>query len=115
MPLASAPTFDVRALFSEIILRAYHAGLMEHASREVSTGGAQPCYLSLGCAPPAHFHAQLLFISASVRSSDSTENSPNPVASDRASIRSTLLFTTPVSVTRPFSTMMWIGGFAIAA
>ena len=58
---------------------------------------------------------QLLFISASVRSSDSTENSPSPVASDRASIRSTLLFTTPVSVTRPFSTMMWIGGLAIAA
>jgi len=43
-----------------------------------------------------------------------TENAPNELAIDRASIRSTLLFTTPSSVTRPFSTMMWIGGFAIA-
>jgi len=31
----------------------------------------------------------------------------------RAIIRSTLLFTTPSSVTRPWATMMWIGGFTI--
>ena len=50
--------------------------------------------------------SQLLRISASVRRSFVTENSPKPTASDRASIRSTLLFTTPVSVTCPPSTMM---------
>ncbi len=55
-----------------------------------------------------------LRISASVRSSFVTDSSPNPVASDRASIRSTLLLTTPVSVTWPRSTMMWIGGLARA-
>ena len=37
------------------------------------------------------------------------------LAIERASIRSTLLFTTPSSVTRPCSTMMWIGGFTIDA
>jgi len=53
--------------------------------------------------------------SASVRKSLVTDNSPQPVASDRASIRSTLLLTTPVNVTLPCSTMMWMGGLAIAA
>ena len=53
--------------------------------------------------------------SASVFSSFLTENAPNDVASDRASIRSTLLWTTPVSVTCPRSTTMWMGGFAIDA
>jgi hypothetical protein len=43
-----------------------------------------------------------------------TANTPEPTASVRASMRSTLLFTTPVSVTCPRSTMMWIGGLAIA-
>ena len=46
------------------------------------------------------------FISASVLRSFFTENAPNVVASDRASIRSTLFCTTPVSVTRPFCTTM---------
>ena len=41
-------------------------------------------------------HGQCARISASVRSSESTDSSPKPVASDRASIRSTLLPTTPV-------------------
>src|SRR5262245_53560872 len=57
----------------------------------------------------------VLETSASVLSALVTESSPKPVASDRASIRSTLLLTTPASVTRPFSTMMWIGGFGIDA
>src|SRR4029078_5616722 len=56
-----------------------------------------------------------LLTSASVFSALVTDNSPSPVASDRASIRSTLLFTTPASVTWPPSTMMSIGGFAIDA
>jgi hypothetical protein len=45
-------------------------------------------------------------VSASVLRAFVTENSPRPVASDRASIRSTLLLTTPASVTCPPSTMM---------
>ncbi len=44
--------------------------------------------------------------SSSVFSAFFTSNDPNPVASDRASIRSTLLFTTPVNVTRPRLTTM---------
>ena len=44
-----------------------------------------------------------------------TEKASNELAIDRASIRSTLLFTTPSSVTRPRSTMMWIGGLTIDA
>ncbi len=55
------------------------------------------------------------FPRVSVRNSLVTDNSPSPVASDRAIARSTLLLTMPVRVTRPCSTMMWIGGFAIAA
>ena len=53
--------------------------------------------------------------SASVFSSFFNSNSPKPEASERASIRSTLLCTTPSSVTRPRLTTTRIGGLAIAA
>ncbi len=44
-------------------------------------------------------------VSASVRRSFLTDSSPRPLASERASIRSTLLLTTPASVTCPPSTI----------
>ena len=47
-----------------------------------------------------------LLVSASVLRAFVTESSPRPVASDRASMRSTGLLTTPASVTCPPSTMM---------
>jgi hypothetical protein len=47
-----------------------------------------------------------LLVSASVLRAFVTESSPRPVASDRASMRSTGLLTTPASVTCPLSTMM---------
>ena len=48
------------------------------------------------------------------RSSFSSENESNCPARARAKLRSTSLATTPVSVTWPRFTIMWIGGFALA-
>ena len=44
-----------------------------------------------------------------------TDSGKGIPAADRASIFSTSLLTTPVSVTCPFCTTMWMGGFAIDA
>ena len=60
-------------------------------------------------------HPYSLLTSESVLSSFFTDSSPFPTASEPASILSTLLPTTPESVTRPCSTMIWIGGFGIDA
>jgi hypothetical protein len=53
--------------------------------------------------------------SASVFNAFFNSNSPNPAASDRASCLSTLLCTTPSSVTRPRLTTMRIGGLTMLA
>ena len=55
------------------------------------------------------------FTSASVFRSFFTDIAGNCVASDRASTRSILFCTVPVSVTRPPSTTLWMGGFAMIA
>ena len=51
----------------------------------------------------------------SVLNSLINDRSPSPDASDRAIVRSTFEFTVPRRTTWPRSTMMWIGGFDIAA
>ena len=56
--------------------------------------------------PEAQSFSSAALTSASVCSSFFTSNARNELAIDRASIRSTWLFTTPSSVTRPRSTMM---------
>jgi hypothetical protein len=69
--------------------------------------GPHPHWLSLRFGPQAQFTSGYsALVSASVLRAFVTENAPRPVASDRASIRSTLLLTTPASLTCPRSTMM---------
>ena len=72
----------------------------ELSARKAELKFAPYVCLSAPCVPdvPYSFSSKS-FISASVLRSFFTENAPKVVASERATMRSTLLFTTPVSVT----------------
>ncbi len=95
-----------------------HLVCKDPAGRQPATGNRRKAFGSRFPFPAPQFDLRTSIdsrTSASVFSSFVSANSPKPEASDRASMRSTLLCTTPSSVTRPRLTTTRIGGLAIAA
>ncbi len=76
------------------------AGVFNKERADVTGRGGRP-----RPAVPIHSRSRSAFASASVFRSFVNEKAVNELAIDRASTRSRLLFTTPSSVTWPFSTM----------